>query len=339
MAFRGDKFLKNISVIGAGAWGTAIANTLIRSGSKEIFIWAREESVMKSINSEGINKVYLPDCQVLPGIFATNNLTDIFSKITFLVVPCQFLRQIVEEYSLVCKKFNQDTSQMTIVVCSKGIELNTLSLMSEVVRDVLPDINIAVLSGPTFAKEVANGKPTAITLAADNQKFAKDLAVTFQSTNFRPYLSSDIIGVQVSAALKNVLAIACGVVSGSNLGENAVASLITRGLKEIRRLGLALGGSESTFFGLSGVGDIVLTCTSRQSRNFSLGAELGAGKSFNNNYTRLAEGVATTRAAKELAVKLDVEMPIVNAMDQILNEKATIASVINSLLQRPIKKE
>ena len=331
--------MKNISVIGGGAWGTAIANTLIRSGAKEISIWARENSVVESINLEGINKIYLPNCKVLPGIYASNNLKDVLSKIVFLVVPAQFLREIIIAYSLVCEKSNQDIKKMTVVVCSKGIELKTLSLMSEIVRDILPNINLAVLSGPTFAREVAEGKPAAVTLATENEKIAEKIAIVLQNTNFRPYLSSDIIGVQVSAALKNVLAIACGIVSGSNLGENAIAALITRGLNEIKRLGLVLGAKESTFFGLSGIGDVVLTCTSRQSRNFSLGAELVSSESAAITSTRLAEGVATTRAARELSTKLNVEMPIITAMDKILNENANINSVILNLLERPIKKE
>lgn len=229
-----------------------------------------------------------------------------------------------------------------LILCAKGIELETGKMMSEILGETCPQARIAVLSGPTFAGEVAAGKPTAVTLACAEAGLGAALASTIGSAALRPYLSDDIVGAQIGGAVKNVIAIACGIVEGRGLGDNARAALMTRGLAEMMRLGVALGGRRETLMGLSGLGDLALTCNSPQSRNMSLGMALGKGRSLTHalaDRPAVVEGVASAAAVRSLARRLHVEMPIVTAIDGILHHGAGITQTIAALLERPFKSE
>ncbi|MET0240428.1 MAG: NAD(P)H-dependent glycerol-3-phosphate dehydrogenase, partial [Sphingobium sp.] len=250
-----------IGVIGAGAWGTALAQVVARDGADEILLWAHEPDVAAAINGGHVNDIYLPGVPLSPAIRATGELGALAGCEALLVVtPAQHLRAVLA---------SADTGAVPLILCAKGIEAGTRLLMSEVARDVRPDAPIAVLSGPTFAHEVAKGQPTAITLACEDSAIAERLGARIARPTFRPYLSTDVVGAEIGGAVKNVLAIACGVVEGAGLGQNARASLIARGFAEMTRFGLARGARIETLTGLSGLGDLVLTCSSTSSRNFS----------------------------------------------------------------------
>ncbi|HCX13938.1 MAG TPA: glycerol-3-phosphate acyltransferase [Rhodospirillaceae bacterium] len=328
--------MQRIGVIGAGAWGTALA-TVARRAGRDVTLWALEPEVTEAINSGCCNTVYLPDIALDPSISATGDLgRAAAADVILLVVPAQFLRSS-------CKNLAPHIKVGTpVVICAKGIERGTSALMTDVVLETLPTATIMVLSGPTFAREVASGRPTAITLAAADKSFGLRVAAALSSPTFRPYLSDDVIGAEVGGAVKNVLAIGCGMTEGKGLGANARAALLTRGLAEIVRLSVARGGRAETLMGLSGLGDLVLTATSSQSRNYSLGVALGEGKSLNEVLgarRSVTEGVATAEAVASLAAKLKVDMPICAAINQVLNHSAAIDDMLKGLLNRPLRHE
>ncbi|MDH5771606.1 MAG: NAD(P)-dependent glycerol-3-phosphate dehydrogenase [Rhodospirillaceae bacterium] len=329
--------MQKIGVIGAGAWGTALAIAARRAG-RDVTIWAHEPEVVSAINDKHENTIFLSGIKLDPGIKATSDMADALNADAVLMVaPAQHVRGVCE----LAKPHWKKTTP--IVLCSKGVEKNTLNLMSEVAGQVLgKDVPVAVLSGPTFAKEVANNLPTAVTLACSDETLGQKLIDAMASKTFRPYYSPDVIGAELGGAIKNVLAIACGIVEGKKMGDNARAALITRGLAEIARLGLVLGADPLTLMGLSGLGDLTLTCNAMQSRNFSLGYELGQGKSLDailSERNSVAEGVPSATSVVELAEKNQVDMPICQAVYAVLNVEADLDSIILGLLSRPLNVE
>lgn len=329
--------MQRIGIIGAGAWGTALAATVRRAG-RDVMLWAHEPEVARAIAETGENPVYLAGVRLPPELRATHDLgaAAAAADALLLVVPAQFLRGVCRDLA---PHLGPDTP---LVICAKGIEISSLALMSEVVAEELPGRPLAVLSGPTFAAEVVRGLPTAVTLACSDPALGARLVAAIGTPTFRPYLSDDVIGAEVGGAVKNVLAIACGIVEGRGLGDNARAALITRGLAEIVRLARAKGGRPETLMGLSGLGDLILTANSRQSRNFSLGVALGEGLSLDDVLSRrkaVTEGVATAAALDQLARRLGVDMPISAAVNDILHRGRPLQEVIEGLLQRPFKAE
>lgn len=324
--------MNTISVVGAGSWGTALAQVMASKGTP-VRLWARDESLAREINASGRNQAYLGDIPISKNITATSDLLfALKSTIILMVTPAQAMRTILEDMKPHIRKDH------VLALCSKGIELETEKLMSLVANDVLPKTPVAILSGPNFALEIASGKPAATTLACADEKIAKTLQNAIGSANFRPYITTDITGVQIAGALKNVIAIACGVIQGMNLGESARASLVTRGMAEIARLGCAMGAQQGTFLGLSGMGDMMLTCSSEKSRNFSLGLQLGQGKTLTEimeNRRNVTEGVHTAKAAIDLAAKYKIEMPVCMAVHKCLNLGASLDEVIHEMLNRP----
>ena len=333
---KNNQYYKEVSVIGAGAWGTALAEVISRQGNK-VNLWARENNVVKSINISKTNDLYLPNIKLSELINAHNNLSDVLNcDLMLMVTPSQFMRSILSDI-----KDNLDES-VPIVLCSKGIETKTLSLMSEIAEAIMPNNTLAILSGPSFAIDVVNNKPTAVTLACKDLDTGKKIADSINLPTFRPYLSEDVIGAQIGGATKNVIAIAAGVVEGQNLGDSARAATIARGYTEINRLAVKLGGKEETLSGLSGMGDLLLTCNSKNSRNFSLGIKLGQGlnvKEATNNLSSIAEGVYSAKAISKLSNKLDIDMPITNAVNDLIEKNKSVDEIIDDLLSRPLKKE
>lgn len=329
--------MQRIGVIGAGAWGTALAMAAARAG-RDVTLWAREPEVVRSIADRRENTLFLPGIPLDAGITATGDLAAAAATADalLLVTPAQHLRAT-------CRSLKPHLKPgVPVVICAKGIELETGCLMSDAVRAELPDTPVAVLSGPTFAAEVARGLPTAVTLACADGAIGRALVDALGGRTFRPYLTDDLAGAQVGGAVKNVLAIACGMVEGRKLGDNARAALITRGLAEIARLGQKLGARAETLMGLSGLGDLTLTCSSLQSRNMSLGSALGEGRALAEilgERRSVAEGVYTARAVVELAAAKGVDMPICAAVDGILNRGADLDQVIDTLMTRPFRSE
>jgi glycerol-3-phosphate dehydrogenase (NAD(P)+) len=328
--------MTKVGVIGAGAWGTALACAARRAGN-EVLIQAYESEVAEAINLTHNNPTYLPNTKLDPNIQATPELADIVdSDVVLLVAPAQHIR-------LTCKQLEPIWKDGTpILVCAKGIELDSGKIMSEVIAEELPQAPIGILSGPTFAIEVANGLPSACTLAMEDMTRAMEIANVIGSNRFRIYASNDVVGAQIGGAVKNVLAIASGMVSGKNFGDNARAALITRGIAELARLGVAKGAKQETLMGLSGMGDLTLTCNSMQSRNFSLGHALGQGEKLDDilkSRKAVTEGVYTARSVCKLADSLSVDMPICAAVNRILNEGADINTVVDDLLARPFREE
>ncbi|WP_442917027.1 NAD(P)H-dependent glycerol-3-phosphate dehydrogenase [Magnetovibrio sp. PR-2] len=329
--------MQKIGVIGAGAWGTALAIAAARAG-RDVIIQAHEAEVAQAINETHQNTAYLPGVQLDPAIRATTELSEaVQADAVLLVAPAQFLRQV-------CQNAKPDWPKgVPAVICAKGIEQGTFKLMSDVVEETLGDVaSVAILSGPTFAIEVAKDMPTAVTMACVDEPMGLNLCEALSSRCFRPYYSYDIVGAQLGGALKNVMAIACGIVEGRKLGDNARAALITRGLAEIARLGLLLGADEHTLMGLSGLGDLTLTCNAMQSRNFSLGVQLGQGRTLEDilaERNAVTEGVFTAQAAAELARRQNVDMPICQAVDGVLNHGVDLDAIISGLLSRPLNTE
>jgi len=329
--------MQRIGIIGGGAWGTALALTARRAG-RDIVLWAREAEVAASINREHANPLFLPGVALDRAIRATVELGEAVtgSDALLLAAPAQHLRALAETLSPALH------GGVPVVICAKGIEEETGALLSEAVAATLPRAPLAVLSGPTFAAEVAAGLPTAVTLACADDGIGQRLIAALGTRSFRPYLGHDLVGAQIGGAIKNVLAIACGIVAGRRLGDNARAALVTRGLAEMVRLALAKGGKSETLMGLSGLGDLVLTCTGLQSRNHSLGVALGEGRLLADILAErrsVAEGVSSAAAAMALARRLGVEMPITVAVDAILHRGAAIDEAIAGLLARPFRAE
>jgi glycerol-3-phosphate dehydrogenase (NAD(P)+) len=321
-----------IAVIGGGAWGTALAQIAARGG-RETLLWARETEVVEAVNSRHENSLFLPGITLDPAIRVTGDVGELADCDAWLVVtPAQHMRSVLEQASH-CDK--------PMVLCAKGIEERSGKLLHQVAAEACPGARIAVLSGPTFAHEVAAGLPTAVTLAAEDQDLAKQLRDRLAQPAFRIYLSDDVAGAEIGGAVKNVLAIACGVVEGRGLGQNARAALIARGFAEMTRFGLACGARAETLTGLSGLGDLVLTCSSTSSRNYSLGKGIGQGRSAAElmaDRRTVAEGAFTAPVLSRLAAERGIDMPIVDAVARLL-EGASVDSVLEALLTRPPRTE
>ena len=329
--------MRRLAVIGGGAWGTALATTAVRA-RRQPLLWARDPAIADAINCRHENPVYLPGVALDPAIAATSEpaaaLAD--ADAALIVVPAQFLRGIVESLAPLLPR------GLPLLLCTKGIETASLQTMSEIAAELVPASPVAVLSGPSFAAEVARGLPTAVTIASRDPDLATAFVAALGSPRFRPYSSADPVGAEIGGAVKNVLAIACGIVEGRGLGDNARAALITRGLAEMVRLGLAKGAQAETFRGLSGLGDLVLTCTAAQSRNHGLGVALGRGATLAEALAgrrSVVEGVATAAAVAQLAARLGVEMPITAAVDAVLHRGMAIDAMIDGLLSRPYRSE
>jgi glycerol-3-phosphate dehydrogenase (NAD(P)+) len=325
--------VSRVGVIGAGAWGTALAQMLAADG-RDVLLWAFETELADEINSQHTNSLFLPSAELAPTIHATSRMADAGDcEILLLVTPAQHLAAIAGRIPSLPRD---------LVLCAKGIEAATGRMMHEVAGEAAPHSEIAVLSGPTFAHEVAAGMPTAVTLACGGGRDQwQRLAPAIARPTFRPYFSDDVIGAEVGGAVKNVLAIACGVVDGLGLGENARAALIARGYAEMQRFGAALGARRETLAGLCGLGDLVLTCSSTSSRNFSLGRALGQGadpRSLMEGRQTVAEGAHTAPVLVELARRHGAEMPIVEAVSRLL-EGAPAQAVASELLTRPLAAE
>ncbi|MBR46359.1 MAG: glycerol-3-phosphate acyltransferase [Rhodospirillaceae bacterium] len=336
MANQFAKF-QHIGIVGGGAWGTALAAAAACAG-REVSLWAREEEVAASIAADRENKRFLPGVPLDPAISASTDKAALAAAdLVLLAAPAQHLRATARDFA------EHLSPAAPVVVCAKGIELESGALMSEAVRGALgADRPLAILSGPTFAAEVARGQPSAIALAAEAPALGEAIASALGSATFRPYLSNDVAGAQIGGAAKNVMAIAAGIAIGRGLGENARAAIMTRGFAEMVRLARAKGAKLETLAGLSGLGDLVLTCTSLQSRNFSLGQALGEGQPLSDILAvrdSIAEGVASAPALVALGEKLDVDLPIAGAVTDVLHHGADIGDTITALMARPFRSE
>ena len=322
-----------LGVIGGGAWGTALAQVSASTG-RDTLLWAREPEVVEAINSRHENTAFLAGHKLSAAVRATGDLADLADCDAWLVVtPAQHMRSVLE---------SAPADGKPLVLCSKGIEERSGAMLHRVASEAAPGAPIAVLSGPTFAHEVAAGLPTAVTLAAEDQVLAEALRDRIAQPTFRVYLSHDVAGAEIGGAVKNVLAIACGVVDGKGLGQNARAALIARGFAEMTRFGLANGARRETLVGLSGLGDLVLTCSSTSSRNFSLGKGIGEGRSpseLMSDRRTVAEGAFTAPVLARLANEMGIDMPVVAAVDKLLSGQANVDQVLQELLARPPRPE
>ena len=327
--------IEHIGIVGAGAWGTALGAAAARAG-RHVTLWAREEDVVASVNSVRENTRFLPGISLEGAITASGDGAALEGcDLILLAMPAQNLRTVTANFAPYFKN-------APLVICAKGVELESGALMSEVAHEVVGDRPLAILSGPTFAHEVARGLPTAVTLACADNALGAAIAAALGGATFRPYLSDDMVGAQIGGALKNVMAIAAGIAIGRGLGENARAAIMTRGFAEMVRLARAKGGRIETLAGLSGLGDLVLTCSSAQSRNFSLGSALGGGESLADILAAresVAEGVTSAPAMVALGKILAVELPITEAVDAVLHKGADINATIATLLARPFRPE
>lgn len=322
----------HIGVVGGGAWGTALA-CLARRANRRVTLWSRDPAISTTITQRRTNPVYLPGLELEAGIEAAFDIASLgFCDAILLVCPAQAVR-------VVAKKL---PGESPIVICAKGIEAASGLLMPEVLAEVLPGRPIAMLSGPSFAEEAVQGLPTAVSIATADVDLGRDLAAALAAGAFRPYWTDDVMGVALGGAIKNVLAIAAGIVEGRGLGHNAAAALITRGFAEMARLGLAMGASLETLTGLSGLGDLVLTCQGPLSRNRALGAALGKGTPLARHMDgrrQIVEGEATAPAVLARAARHGIEMPICAAVDAILHHGADLDDAIRALLARPLRRE
>jgi len=329
---------QHIAVLGAGSWGTALA-VLLASNGHQVTLWGRKQNVMQDMQTSRRNKQYLPDIQLPDNITADANLEATVSNAdeVLLVVPSAAISNIIDNI----KPYLRNSAR--IAIASKGFEPNHLMLLHQVAQDKLGKQSVScIISGPTFAKEVAKGLPTAITVASNNEQFAKDFATYLSNDHFRAYTSSDVIGVEVGGAVKNVMAIAAGISDGLGFGANTRAALITRGLAEITRLGIKLGGQVETFMGLAGLGDLILTCTDNQSRNRRVGLALAQGKNLETILEELgqvAEGVSSTQKVFNLANTHQIDMPIVEQVYEVIYQNKSPMKAVEDLLKREIKAE
>ena len=324
--------IERIAVIGGGAWGTALAQVAAKAG-RDTMLWAREAEVVEAINEGRGNPLFLPGLPLDARIRASADLNSLADAEAWLVVtPAQHMRAVLDA---------APRCDVPLILCSKGIEEDSGELLHQVAAEACPAAPVAVLSGPTFAHEVAAGLPTAVTLAAEDAAVAERLRAALAQPTFRIYVSDDVAGAEIGGAVKNVLAIACGVVEGRGLGQNARAALIARGFAEMTRFGIAKGARPETLAGLSGLGDLVLTCSSTSSRNYSLGVGLGQGRSAAElmaDRRTVAEGAFTAPVLARLARERGIDMPIVDAVDHLL-KGAAVESVLESLLSRPPRAE
>jgi glycerol-3-phosphate dehydrogenase (NAD(P)+) len=325
--------IETIGVIGGGAWGTALAQVAAADG-RETLLWALEPEVVEGINTRHENGIFLSGIPLNPAIRATEDLAELSRCNALLVVtPAQHTRSVLS---------GADLRGRPLILCAKGMEEATTKLMHDVAREEQPGSPIAVLSGPTFAHEVAAGLPAAVTLAVKDRSVGESIRARLARPSFRPYLSDDVVGAEIGGAVKNVLAIACGVVEGRGLGQNARSALISRGFAEMTRFGLARGARAETLAGLSGLGDLVLTCSSTSSRNFSLGKGLGEGGNAADlmaDRRTVAEGAFTAPVLKRAADEAGVDMPIVEAVCALLSGRASVDQILERLLSRPLRSE
>lgn len=324
--------IDRIAVLGAGAWGTALANCAARAGAA-VVLWGRDPAAIDAMAQSRENP-RLPGVRIEDGVSVTADLKDARNAdAAFIVVPAQALREVVSNVA------DFLPAGTPVVACAKGIERGTHKFMTEVIAECAPGATPAILSGPSFAADVARGLPTAVTLACRDEISASALSHAIGSPTFRPYRSTDVRGVEIGGAAKNVLAIAAGIVRGRKLGESAAAALTTRGFAELARFGRAFGARPETLTGLSGLGDLILTCSSPQSRNFSLGIALGRGRKLADVQGKLAEGVFTASVLVEMAQEKGIDMPIATAVAAVVEGRLAVDEAIESLLTRPFKAE
>lgn len=327
---------RSVTVLGGGAWGTALAQVAAAAG-REVTLWAREPEVVDGVNQGHENPLFLPGINLSPDVSATSSIKQAAqSELILAVPPAQHMRSVLKSLRPHLK------SGAPLVLCAKGVERGSLALMTDVLAEEIPEATPAVLSGPGFAKDVARGLPTATTIASPDEALAQRIVTTIGLPTFRPYVADDLVGAEIGGAVKNVIAIACGVAEGRKLGDGARAGLITRGFAELTRLGVAMGAKAETLSGLCGLGDLVLTCCSMTSRNTSLGAALGEGRALKDilgERRSVAEGAESAPAVVALAAKYGVEMPICAAVDAIIAERINIDEAIVALLSRPFKAE
>ncbi|MGN6423765.1 MAG: NAD(P)H-dependent glycerol-3-phosphate dehydrogenase [Asticcacaulis sp.] len=325
-----------VGVIGAGAWGTALAQVLTMGGNR-VLLHAREAEVVASIRDAHENSLYLPGVSLSEAITATHDMADLAGCDLILAVPpAQHMRAALSAFKPYL------AAGTPVVLCAKGVERGTDALMTEVLSDVLPEATQAVLAGPNFAREVAMGLPSAVTLACKDEVLGAKIAATLAGPSFRPYQSTDLIGAESGGAIKNVIAIACGISEGKGLGRNAHAALITRGFAEMTRLAIAMGAQLVTMAGLCGMGDLVLTCSSPQSRNMSVGLALGQGQTLEEalaGKVSVAEGVQSAPAVCDLGRKHGVDLPLCQAVNAVLSGAMNVDQAIDALLSRPLKSE
>lgn len=327
--------MKNIAIIGSGSWGVALGIHLAKLGNK-IKIWSFMQEEADLINNERKCK-FLPEVTLPEGIYCTTSYEEAIkdSEVILHVTPSKFTRNTVKEY----KKY---VTNQTIVICTKGFEKETLSSLDEVFKQEIPNLKLAVLSGPSHAEEVSKAVPTAMVIASEDEKIANKLRDIFMNENLRVYTSKDVKGVELGGALKNIIAFCAGVAAGIGLGDNTFAALITRGLCEISRLGVALGGKYETFYGLTGLGDLIVTCLSEHSRNRTAGKLMGQGKTLEearNQIGMVIEGVDNIEVAYELAKRYNVDMPIVNAVYDMLYNNLSPKEGVTRLMTRDKKAE
>ena len=332
--------MKRIAIIGAGSWGTALGVVAARAGH-DVQLWARNADVVDSINRDHLNSVYLTGTPLPPGVRATGDITEVMdgAELVILAAPSHATRELLTDMLPALQR------EMIIVSATKGIEIETAKRISEVVSEVIPEANrprFVCLSGPSFAREVVERNPTAVVAASEDPEAARIVQGDLSFESLRVYTNDDVIGTELGGSVKNVMAIAAGMVAGLGLGSNSIAALITRGLAEMTRLALREGAKLETLMGLAGLGDLVLTCTGTLSRNRFVGQELGKGRSLEEIITgmhEIAEGVKTTLAVKRLADRLVVEMPITNQVHGVLYEKRSARDATNELMNRPLKEE
>jgi glycerol-3-phosphate dehydrogenase (NAD(P)+) len=336
-----DRELSRIAVIGAGSWGTALANLLAEKDGLEVHLWVREEEVYTEIKEQHRNETFLPGIALNPSLKPVTSFEEALyqKELVLMAVPSHVFRRVLEGLK------GYLGSNMSVMMATKGIENDSLMIMSQVVETVLGEAfsaGFACLAGPSFAKEVVRRYPTAVTVACENERHGQKLQRLFSRYFLRVYLSSDVVGTQLGGALKNVIAIAAGVSDGLNFGHNARAALITRGLAEITRLGVEMGSNPHTFAGLAGMGDLVLTCTGDLSRNRTVGLQVGEGKSIQeikSSMKMVAEGVKTSKSAYQLAKKWNVVMPIVDQVYEILYESKDPHEAVKELMTRDLRVE
>jgi glycerol-3-phosphate dehydrogenase (NAD(P)+) len=321
--------INKLAVVGGGAWGTALAQ-VAATGGRETLLWALEDDVVSAVNRIHENPVYLKGLKLDKAIRATSSFSDLADADAWLMVtPAQHMRAVLKR---------SPNPAMPLILCSKGIEEASGKLLHEVAQEICPGSPVAVLSGPTFAHEVAAGLPTAVTLACEDRSLGEELRARINLPHFRTYCTDDVAGAEVGGAVKNVLAIACGIAEGRGLGQNARAALIARGFAEMTRFGLAMGGRRETLAGLSGLGDLVLTCSSTSSRNFSLGKAIGEGKNpaaLMKDRRTVAEGAHTAPVLDRIAKERGIDMPLVDAVATLLAGRIGIDELLETMLSRP----
>ena len=328
---------RKITLLGGGSWGTALSRLLSENGH-QVTVWLRDEEQCRLLSTERVNKKYLPEVKIPENIVFTPNIDEAAknAEILLIVTPTQMVRSVLRQISPEYKK------DKIIINASKGIEIGTMYLVSDIVKEETSDCTFAVLSGPSHAEEVGLSLPTAITVACDSKEVAEEIQNAFMSSYFRVYTNDDVIGAELGGALKNIIALGAGISDGVGYGDNAKAALMNRGIVEIARLGIAMGADIHTFYGLSGIGDLIVTCTSKHSRNWNAGYLIGQGLSKNDAVKKIGmvvEGIPTTYAAYELSKKLKVEMPIVVAMYDVLENNADVKQTVNKLMLRDKKEE